>query len=193
MPSTSISIEAGEDAMHHLGRLRLLAVTFIAGAIISSTQASAAVDQMLRAFAVWHTDAKLMAGDGGTHVFEGKVDGPFYVDTEKGPVNSGSISCQAKLTIKDADKTQEGTGDCTITVKDGATTRANLTCHGIFQVGCSGKLKLIDGTGRFKGITGSGDVVIRSDFADLQSNGIADPSTLQSGLIYFPALHYRLP
>jgi hypothetical protein len=189
--------------MHHLGLLRLLALALIApvliapvlitGAVTLSTPASAAVDQTLRAFSVWHTDAKLTSGESGTHVFEGKVDGPFYVDTEKGPVNSGSISCQAKLTIKDADKTQEGTGDCIITVKDGATTRASLSCHGVFQVGCSGKLKLIDGTGRFKGITGSGDVVIRSDFADLQSNGIADPSTLQSGLIYFPALHYRLP
>jgi hypothetical protein len=179
--------------MHHLGRLRFLALALIAGAALSSTPASAAAEQTLRAFSVWHTDAKLAPGDGGTHVFDGKVDGPFYVDTEKGPVNSGSISCQAKLTIKDADKTQEGTGDCTITVKDGATTSASLTCHGIFQVGCSGKLKLIDGTGRFKGITGGGDIVIRSDFADLQSNGVADPSTLQSGLIYLPALHYRLP
>jgi len=179
--------------MHHLGRLRLLALILATSVAISSSPASATVDQMLRAFSVWHTDAKLTSADGGTHVFDGKVDGPFYVDTEKGPVNSGSISCQAKLTIKDADKTQEGTGDCTITVKDGATTRASLTCHGVFQVGCSGKLKLIDGTGRFKGITGGGDVVIRSDFADLQSNGVADPSMLQSGLIYLPALHYRLP
>jgi len=179
--------------MHHIGRLQLLALALISGAVISSTHASAAIDQTIRAFSVWHTDAKLMPGEAGMHVFDGKVDGPFYVETEKGPVNSGSISCQAKLTIKDADKTQEGTADCLITVKDGATTRANLSCHGIFQVGCSGKLTLVEGSGRFKGITGSGEFVVRSDFADLQSNGVADPSTLQSGLIYFSALRYKLP
>lgn len=179
--------------MNRPGHLCISAALLVFVTGVVSTPASAKIDQTLRAFSVWHTDAKLAAGDAGTHVFEGDVTGPFYVDTEKGPVNSGAIACHAKLVITDADKTQQGTADCTITVKDGATALAKLTCHGIFQIGCSGKVTLTEGTGRFKGITGGGTAVIRSDFADLQSNGVADPTTLQSGLMYFPALRYQLP
>lgn len=160
---------------------------------ISAATANAKIDQTIRAFSVWHTDSQPAPGAAGTHVFDGTINGPFYVDTEKGPVNSGAITCKAKLTIKDADKTQQGEADCTITGKDGATVRGRITCHGVFQVGCSGKIALTDGTGRFGGIQGSGAAVIRSDFADLQSAGNADPASLRSGLMYFPALHYQLP
>ena len=82
---------------------------------------------------------------------------------------------------------------CSITVKDGAVAHAKLTCHGIFMVGCSGQITLVEGEGRFKGISGGGGFVIRSDFADLKTSASVDPASLQSGLIYFPELKYRLP
>lgn len=179
--------------MRHTRLLCIAAGILISQAGALSTLAAAKVDQTIRAFSVWHADSKLGAGEAGTQVFDGTVNGPFYVDTEKGPVNSGAISCKARLTIKDADKTQQGRADCVITAKDGATVQGRINCHGVFQVGCSGRIELTDGTGRFQGIQGGGAVVIRSDFADLQSQGTANPASLQSGLMYFPAMRYQLP
>ncbi|HVJ44003.1 MAG TPA: hypothetical protein VM639_21045 [Dongiaceae bacterium] len=179
--------------MLYIRLLGIAAGLLLINASVFSSEAGAKVDQTIRAFSVWHADSQLAAGEAGTHGFTGTVSGPFYVDTEKGPVNSGAISCKAKLMIKDADKTQQGEADCIITVKDGATVQGKISCHGVFQVGCSGKIELIDGTGRLRGIEGGGSVVIRSDFADLQSQGIANPASLQSGLMYFPAMRYQLP
>jgi len=175
----------------HLTAARVIIV--LAMTALLPAAASAATNQTIKAFSVWHTDSQIAAGAAGTHVFEGTVDGPFYVETEKGPVNSGSMSCKAKLTIKDADQTQEGQADCTINGKDGATVQLTITCQGVFQIGCNGKAELTAGTGRFQGIKGGGAVAIRSDYADLKSQGISDPAALHSGLMYFPALHYQLP
>jgi hypothetical protein len=91
------------------------------------------------------------------------------------------------------DKSQKGSADCTITAKDGAQVFGKLTCSGVFMVGCSGEVTLTGGSGRFDGVTGGGKVIIRSEFADLQQQGNSDPAMLKRGIIYFPALHYKLP
>ena len=170
-----------------------LAIAGVTVSLLMSLPALAATSQTIKAFAVWHTDSTIAVGEAGTHVFDGTVNGPFYVETEKGPVNAGSMSCKAKLTIKDADQSQAGQADCTISGKDGASVQLTVTCQGVFQIGCNGKAELTAGAGRFQGIKGGGAVAIRSDYADLKSQGISDPAALHSGLIYFPALHYQLP
>src|SRR5438552_2779116 len=113
MLSISISIDAARIDAMHIARISCFpAAALMIGAAVFSTLAPApalaATSQTIKAFAVWHTDSTVAAGAAGTHVFDGTVDGPLYVETEKGPINAGTISCKAKLTVKDADQTQEG-------------------------------------------------------------------------------------
>jgi hypothetical protein len=159
--------------------------------IVFGQHAVAKTDQTIRAFSVWQTSGQVppISGDG---VFEDTISGLFYVDTEKGPVAAGTLSCKAHLEVK-ADKTQTGSADCTITTKDGAQVFGKLACSGVFMVGCSGDLTFTGGSGRFQGVSGGGGAVIRSEFADLPQQANADMTTAKSGIIYFAKLRYQLP
>lgn len=158
--------------------------------LLLTQDALAKSEQTIRAFTVWQTTGQPPAGTAG--VFNDTVTGLLYVETEKGPVAAGQVSCKAQLTVN-ADKTQKGAADCTITTKDAAQVFSKLTCSGVFMVGCSGEITLTGGSGRFSGVTGGGKAIIRSEFADLQQQGNADPAMLRTGIIYFPALRYQLP
>lgn len=168
-------------------------VSFLsAGGSLLMEQAAAATDETIRAFSVWQTKGELTPGGEGDRVFNDIFTGLFYVDTQKGPVAAGDVSCKANVQIK-PDKTQKGSADCTITAKDGAQVFGRLSCSGVFLVGCSGKLVLTGGSGRFKGVTGGGTAIIRSEFADLWPQGNPPATDVKSGIIYFPALRYQLP
>ena len=68
-----------------------------------------------------------------------------------------------------------------------------LDCRGVFMVGCSGKVTFTGSSGRFQGVAGGGEAVIRSQFADRPQQAEAGQSTEKSGIIYFAKLRYRLP
>lgn len=175
--------------MRILSRLPILILPAFVIAI--GEDAAAKTDQTIRAFSVWQTSGQVppISGSG---VFEDTITGLFYVDTAKGPVAAGNLTCKARLEIK-ADKTQAGSADCTITTKDGTQVFGKLQCSGVFMVGCNGDLTFTGGSGRFQGVKGGGRAVIRSEFADLPQQANADPSATRSGIIYFEKLRYQLP
>ena len=66
-------------------------------------------------------------------------------------------------------------------------------------MGCQGRLTLTGGTGRFAGITGESDMVVRSsfvEFADSKAAGQSGAGVVQEtggALLILPALRYRIP
>jgi len=174
--------------MRVLSKLSILILPALA--IAFGQDAAAKTDQTIRAFSVWQTSGQVPPVT-GSGVFEDTISGLFYVDTEKGPVAAGNLSCKAHLEVK-ADKTQTGSADCTITAKDGAQVFGKLQCSGLFMLGCSGDLTFTGGSGRFQGVSGGGTAVVRSEFADLQPAN-ADTVAAKSGIIYFAKLRYQLP
>lgn len=175
--------------MRALTKLPFLILPFLVTSL--ADEAMAKTDQTIRAFSVWQTSGQVppISGSG---VFADMIAGLFYVDTEKGPVAAGNLSCKARLEVK-ADKTETGSADCTITTKDGAQVFGKLQCSGVFMVGCNGDLTFTGGSGRFQGVKGGGRAVVRSEFADLPQQANADASTARSGIIYFDSLRYQLP
>jgi hypothetical protein len=77
---------------------------------------------------------------------------------------------------------------------------ARWTCSGPPLRGCRGRLTIDSGTGRFAGITGEGELIVRSTFVEFiepQGPGAqAGPAMAQEQhgvLVIMPALPYRLP
>lgn len=150
-------------------------------------------DATIKAFAAWQGSGQLFATGPKELTFVGALSGTVYVETEKGPLESGRLVCPTMVRINLEDGSQNGTGRCTITAKDGAQVFGDVSCTGIRLIGCDGQFTLTGGTKRFEGISGSGPVTLRSEFGEIA--GISDSSVRQDsgGIMFWPALHYMIP
>src|SRR5215469_3363763 len=125
--------------------------------------AVAGEEATVKAFAAWIGDGRTFQTGVKEATFIGDLAGPMFVETEKGIVKVGRLLCPAIVEIGLDDGKQRGEGRCTVTAPDGARIYAEISCAGVYMVGCNGELKLTGGTGRFSGVSGGGKVTIRSD------------------------------
>jgi hypothetical protein len=76
---------------------------------------------------------------------------------------------------------------------DGAQLYSALACSGVHLIGCSGEMKLMGGTGRFRGISGGGTFTMRSDLYGVEPSTAASAAEEAHGIIFWPELTYTLP
>ncbi|MGH6890634.1 MAG: hypothetical protein ACREEP_00085 [Dongiaceae bacterium] len=179
--------------MRRLQQLGLAAIGFLCAALFVTAPASAGEEQTIKAFAAWQGRGQIFETGPDRATFVGSFTGMIFVETEKGPLDAGYMTCPAILDVNIVDGSQEGKGRCTITAKDGARAYAEVTCKGVHLVGCDGEFTFTGGTDRFKGITGGGPVTIRSGLKDF---AMGDGNIVQEsagGIIVWPKLTYKLP
>ena len=173
-------------------RVGLSALAALLAAIV--TGPAAAAEETIRAFAAWQGSGRTLPTGPDEATFTGTIDGIVYVDTDKGPIELGRLACPAMVVINLADATQIGTAHCTITARDGARVFGELTCKGVYLVGCNGDFTLTGGTDRFAGITGGGKATVRSSSREFAATaataGVQESAT---GIIFWPELKYTLP
>jgi hypothetical protein len=172
------------------GLAALAAVAVIAALPMPAVAAEEAV---ISAFSTWQGVGQLMQTAASGATFVGTLDGIVYVNTDKGPVEAGQMVCPAVVQIDLTSGKQTGTGNCTITVSDGAQVFSELTCSGVHLVGCSGEMKLTGGTGRFEGVAGGGAFTLRSSLRDIKPTTAASAQETAHGIIFWPQLRYTLP
>lgn len=177
------------DAM--LGRGAGLAVLVVAAGLCRP--AAAGEDVTIKAFAQWQGQGHTYQTGAHEAMFVGALVGRMYVETDKGPLQSGLMNCPLTVEIGLEDGAQQGEGRCSISAKDGAQIYAKIACTGIYLIGCNGDLTLTGGTGRFAGITGGGKVLVRSDARQIAA--VSDSMTKDegTGILYVAELHYTLP
>ncbi len=171
----------------------LAAIGFCCAAISMIAPASAGEEQTIKAFAAWQGRGQMFETGPDRATFVGSFTGMVFVETEKGPLDAGYMTCPAIVDINIVDGSQEGKGRCTITAKDGARAYAEVTCKGVHLVGCDGDFTFTGGTDRFEGISGGGPVTIRSGLKDF---AMGDGNIVQEsagGIIVWPKLTYKLP
>ena len=162
-------------------------------ATVAWTSPSAAGEEAtINAFAAWVGQGATFKTGATDLTFVGSLVGSLYIETDKGPVLSGEIVCPATVKIAE-DASQRGTGSCTVTARDGGQVFADLTCTGIFLIGCEGDFKLTGGTQRFSGITGGGPVLIRSDHRSITVVANVGSNDRGTGILYLRGLRYTIP
>ena len=174
-----------------VGRCGALAMALLAVGLCQF--AAAAEEATVKVFSVWQGVGNTFTTGPKQATFVGVLTGTMYTDTEKGPVQSGTMVCPGVMTIGLEDASQRGQGRCTITAKDGAVIYAEIDCTGVYLVGCTGDLKLTGGTGRFAGISGGGRVTIRSELRTTTAVSADVTKDQGSGILFVPELHYKLP
>jgi len=162
-------------------------------ALSISVPAAAETVQTIKAFAAWQGRGQVFETGPDRATFVGSFTGMIFVESEKGPIDAGFMTCPAIVDINTQDATQEAKGRCTITAKDGARAYAEIACKGVHLIGCNGEFTFTGGTDRFKGITGGGPITIRSGLHDV---AMGDGNIIQEsagGVIVWPKLTYKLP
>ena len=155
--------------------------------------AAAEEEATVRAFSAWQGRGQLFETGLKELTFVGALTGTMYIETEKGPLASGTMICPAVVTIDTDDGSQDGKGRCVIAAKDGGRVFAEVSCAGFHLIGCDGDFKLTGGTGRFEGISGGGRVTIRGEFAEVTRLSKGATQEEVTGILYLRELRYKIP
>ena len=125
--------------------------------------------------------------------FLGIFQGIMYIEDGKGELDAAAFVCPATQELNVNNGQTIAHGRCMVTGSDGNSVYAEFTCKGDMD-GCEGKFKITGGEGRFKGIEGSSDMVVRSSLGavavNLESGAVVHAA---EGLAVWPNLVYTLP
>jgi hypothetical protein len=156
------------------------------------TQALAGTET-LKVIMPWDGNGTLHSIGEDKMLFMGEMQGIMYVEKAKGEWDSAFASCPVKQIISTKTGESSATGYCEITVDPDKTAYAEITCKG--KVGhCTGTITITGGTGKLKGISGSGDFTVRSVLGAL-AKGMGDGSVIRagSGLAFMNKLTINTP
>jgi hypothetical protein len=172
--------------------LRLISIG-VALVCAAHRPAAAAEEATVKAFVAWQGSGQTLQTAVNEATFIGSISGTVYVETEKGPVAGGQMVCPATVRIDLESGAQSGTGRCVMTAEDGARLFGEFSCAGFHLIGCDGDFTLTGGTGRFAGITGGGRGVLRAGERTLTPVAGAGVVETGRGILFWPALSYKLP
>jgi len=125
--------------------------------------------------------------------FLGSIEGVMYIESAEGAMDEAFVECPIVQNIDLSNQSISSTGNCTIVVSTEDAVFAELACEGVKGF-CLGEFKLTGGTGRFSGISGSGEMTVRSPMHALVAD-LSDGTVLNvaSGILQIPALTFTLP
>jgi hypothetical protein len=175
-------------------RIGSKALVAIAALLLGQAGASAAEDVEVELFSVAKGHGAVIPIAENAVQFVGTVQGGLYLQGDDGPLHAGNLVCSVSLKINVEDREQHGTGNCTMTSKDGGAVFGEWQCSGHFLTGCSGPFKVTGGAERFKGATGEGPITLRSAVGTIAASPREASSRLElEGIVFWRKLTLRTP
>ena len=162
-------------------------------ASIAPGDARAETQETIDALVAWTGSGTSYEVGDDRAVFVGALTGPVYVQTDKGWVPSGTATCPMMVDVVTTSAGQTAQGRCTIENPDGDMIYAEVTCRGIYRVGCDGTMTLTGGSGAFEGITGSGEITVRSERRNIVESGHGTTQEDGVGIMVIEDLTYTVP
>ncbi len=177
---------------------KLILIRIIATALLFGSMANIyAAEKTVKILAPWQSEGQLYRISANEVLVQGHSEGMMYIDAGKGDIDAldtAIFQCPGKTLINMANGKLESIGNCVISRGDDENLIfAEFTCKGITGK-CEGKFNITGGIGKFKGITGSGKMIVRTVMADVlgdvRSGTVVKGST---GLVIWPALKINMP
>jgi hypothetical protein len=136
-------------------------------------------ERNLRALMNWKAAGSIHSISTHQMLFLGVMEGILYVETEKGDMDGAFFECPVSQKINPESGESTAKGHCQITVGPEDVVYAEFDCDG--KIGdCTGQFRLVEGSGRFEGVSGGSDIRIRSILGVLMK-GMASGSLIRSG------------
>jgi hypothetical protein len=167
--------------------------TVALAAICISSEFAYAASNTVSAVIPWQGQGQIFPIATDKLRFLGSIEGIMYLETADGDMDEAFVRCPIVQNIDPTDGSTSASGDCVIVVSTDDAAFAEIACEGIAGL-CRGEFKLTGGTGRFAGISGSGDMTVRSPVhalaADLTEGTVI---RIAAGILQIPKLKYSLP
>jgi len=172
----------------HISLLPLLAILLLA---VSPVRA--AEQGTVQAIIPWEGKGRVFQIDTNRLQFLGALEGVMYLENSEGKMNEAFVQCPIMQVLDLESGVSEAIGNCEITISPEDVVYAQMSCKG--QVGrCVGKFVLTSGEGKFAGISGQGELSVRSPIralaADLGSGALL---RVASGLATIKDLKFSTP
>ena len=170
----------------------LLLAIFVTATFAATPAAAGTIT--LAATATWQSKGSLYLVGENQGLFVGGFSGIMFASDGKGALNTAQLACPGMMDIDFASDKISGGGRCIITGASGDRVFAKWNCTGIAGVGCIGKMELTAGTGRFQGVTGGGEFILRTAMGELRADLISgEVTSIGLGLALWPKLILKLP
>ena len=141
----------------------------------------------------WEASGHVYSVDTDTLQFLGALEGIIYVRTAEGALDEGFVVCPGSQLFNIKSGKVSGEGHCMITPSAGDAVYAKWTCTGDLRI-CTGTFNLTGGTGKYEGIKGSSELLVRSSLDELIV-GMPSGSVIRSatGITMLPDLEFSIP
>ena len=165
----------------------------VAVLLLILSPARAAEEGTVQAVIPWEAEGRVFQIDTRRLQFLGALEGVMYIQNAKGEMNEAFVQCPIVQMLDLETGVSEAIGNCEITASPEDVAYAQMTCKGMAG-DCKGKFVLIDGEGRFAGISGQGELRVRSPIralvADLGSGALV---RVAAGLAVIKDLKFSTP
>lgn len=172
---------------------QILLLPLVALLLLAVSPLRAAEQGTVQAIIPWDGEGRVFQIDTRRLQFLGSLEGIMYLENAKGEMNEAFVQCPIMQMLDLESGISEAIGHCEITVSPEDVVYAQMSCKGKVGV-CKGKFILIDGEGRFAGISGQGELSVRSPIralaADLASGALL---RVASGLATIQDLKFSTP
>ena len=174
---------------------RLITLPLVAVLLLVLSPVRAAEEGTVQAILPWDGEGRIFQIDTNRLQFLGELEGIMYAENHEGKLNEAYVQCPiVQILDLEAGKT-EAVGHCEITVGPEDVVYARMDCEGVpGGGGCTGSFKLIDGEGRFAGVTGEGSLRVRSPLRAIAGGlGSGDLVRVATGLAVITDLKFKIP
>jgi len=172
---------------------QIFLVPMVAILLLTVAPAHAAKQGTVQAIIPWDGEGRVFQVGTNSVVFLGSLKGVMYIENAEGEMHEGLVICPILQEIDMETGSTQASGRCEITTGPDSVAYAKLSCKG--KPGeCAGEFTVVEGEGKFAGITGSGKLSVRSPIRTI----IADMPTgavlrVASGLAVIKDLKYSIP
>lgn len=165
----------------------------VAVALLNFSPLHAAQEDTVQAVIPWEGEGRVFRVDTRTMMFLGALEGVMYIESSRGEMHEAFVMCPIMQKVDVSTGRSEGIGRCEISASPDDVVFAELSCEG--EVGsCEGKFTVVDGAGRFAGVSGAGNLRVRSPMhalvTDMSSGAVL---RVASGIAIIKDLNYRIP
>jgi hypothetical protein len=147
----------------------------------------------VKVLAPWQGKGEVYQIGPETLLFLGPYEGIMYIETGAETLDAAIFTCPSTTEIRQFEDRFDARGHCAITSSRGDLAFAEFSCSG-GQDACRGEFVVTGGTGRLTGISGRGEVIVRTALSGMVED--AETGALISsveGLAVWPALELHVP
>lgn len=161
--------------------------------LVNLLPVDAAEQDTVQAIIPWEASGRVFQVDTNTMMFLGAFTGVMYIESSQGEMHEAFVMCPIIQKINLEMSNSEAVGHCEISASSENVAYAELKCSGVVG-SCDGTFSLIDGEGKFAGISGTGSLRVRSPMRALITD-MAGGAELRvaSGLAIIKDLQYSIP